>query len=180
MHMSDLRRALRRLRLLRGMKQSHLAELLGVTQTTVSRWERGILAMPPAQQIAAQRLLALPPHPAQDAALKRLVESSTLKLHLICDRTHRLLAVSPARRIEWQVDPAELSGRSMLVYASAEILAAEATLGERGWYDGRLSSLAIDTGANADPLVPIRPGRALWERIMLADGTAARLVTAIA
>lgn len=170
---------LRRLRLLRGMKQSHLAELLGVNQATVSRWERGQLAMTPAQEAATQRLLATPPPPSQDAVLKRLVESSTLKVHLICDRTHRLLAASPARRAEWRGDPADFLGRSLLVYASPEILAAEAALDGLGWGEGRLASLTIETGRNDNPLLPIRPGHALWERIPLADGTPARLVTAL-
>ncbi|MDQ0470677.1 helix-turn-helix transcriptional regulator [Labrys wisconsinensis] len=170
--------ALRRLRRLRGMKQSHLAELVGVSQGTVSRWERGLLPLSAAQEAAVERRLAA--GPAGDAALRRLVESSAAKVHLICDRTHRLLAASPARRAEWRLDIAELLGRPLIAYASPEILAAEATLAERGWHEDRLACLALDTGANGDALLPIPPGRVLWERILLADGSAGRLVTAIA
>lgn len=177
--MNDPGRALRRMRALRGMKQSHLAELLGVTQSTVSRWERGALAMSTSQEAAARRLLRSDCDPARDAALKRLVENSTLPVHLICDRTHRLLAASQERRAAWRTDPGSLFGRSMLVYASSEILAAEARLEALGWHDGALSRLAFDTGANDDPSVPIRPGRVLWERIALADGTTGRLVTTL-
>lgn len=172
-------RTLRRLRVLRGMKQAHLAELLGVTQATVSRWERGELVMTRSQAAAAERLLVSVPDPAQDAALKRLVESSSLKVHLICDRTHRLLAASPARRAEWRGDSADFLGRSLLVYASPEILAEEERLDALGWRDGRLASLAVETGSNGDALLPIRPGRALWERLPLADGSPARLVTTL-
>jgi transcriptional regulator with XRE-family HTH domain len=169
---------IRRLRLVRGMKQAHLAELLGVGQTTVSRWERGLLPLPARRLAALERLLA--PAPAQDAALKRLVESSTAKVHLICDRTHRLLAASHPRRGEWRADPGEFLGKSLLPYASVEILAAEAALGELGWHHDRVASLVVDTGANGDPVLPIRPGRVLWERIMLAEGMAGRLVTTLA
>ena len=173
-------RTLRRLRLLQRMKQSHLAEQLDVNQTTVSRWERGLLPMSWEQQAAAWRLLAVRPDPAQDAALKRLVESSVRKVHLICDRTHRLLAASFVRQAEWRTDPADLLGKSLIGYASPEILAAEATLDNLGWHDGRVSCLTVETGANTNTEVPIAPGRALWERIMLADGSAGRLVTTLA
>ena len=175
--MAPFGQALRRLRQLRGMKQSHLAELLGVTQSTVSRWERGDLDLSSAQRLAVQRLLEARPAPAQDAALKRLVETSTLKVHLVCDRTHRLLAVSPPRRADWRRSPSELLGTCMLVYATPEILAAEASLDSRGWYEDRHGALRIDTGTNAE--LPIRPGSALWERIPLADGSMGRLVTAL-
>ena len=168
------------MRLLRDMKQSHLAHLIGVTQATVSRWERGLLILSEAQQAAAQRLLVAPPDPAQDAALKRLVQSSFRGVHLICDRTHRLLAASRVRQAEWRANPAEFLGRSLLGYASPEIRAAEARLGELGWHEGRLSHFIVDTGPNGHPIVPIRSGRVLWERIMLADGIAGRLVTTIA
>lgn len=175
--MTPFGRALRRLRLLRGMKQSHLAGLLGVTQSTVSRWERGDLEMSLAQRLAVQRLLEARPDPAQDAALKRLVEGSARKVHLVCDRTHRLLAVSTPRMADWRRPATELLGTCMLVYATPEILAAEASLDACGWYDDRQGALRIDTGTNVE--LPIRPGSALWERIPLADGSMGRLVTAL-
>lgn len=172
--------ALKRLRLLRGLKQSHFAELMGVHQATVSRWERGEWPLSKAQQAAAHRLLAAARDPRQDAALRRLVESSSRKVHLVCDRTHRLLAASPARQAEWRADAAEFIGRSLIGYASEEILAAEARLDGLGWHEGALAALEIDTGATTDPVIPILRGRVLWERIALADGSAGRLVTTIA
>lgn len=168
---------LRHLRRLAGMKQLHLADLMGVTQPTVSRWENGTLPLTVEQTRTLQEIFAARPDPAQDAALKRLVETSMAPVHLICDRTHRLLAASPARAADWRADPADYLGRSLLVYASDEILAAEARLNDMGWHDGELASLAFDTGANDDLDIPIRPGPMLWERVRLSDGSAGRLVT---
>ena len=172
--------ALRQMRLLRGIKQTHFAQLMGVNQATVSRWERGQLPLSAAQQAMAHRLLAAACDSTQDAALKRLVESSTRKVHLVCDRTHRLLAASQSRQAEWRADAAECMGRSLIGCASEEILKAEATLEGLGWHVGELSSLEIATGANADRIIPILPGRVLWERIALADGRAGRIVTTVA
>ena len=168
---------LRHLRRLAGMKQAHLAERMGVAQSTVSRWESGELPPTPEQTRALQAIFATPPDPAQDAALKRLIETSTSPVHLICDRTHRLLAASPVRAADWRVDLSDYLGRSLLIYASAEILAAEARLGDLGWHDGGPGSLAFDTGANGDPDIPLRAGPMLWERLRLSDGSAGRLVT---
>lgn len=172
-------RALRRLRLLRGVKQGDLAARLGVNQTTVSRWERGLLPMTP-QQVAAIRAMLGVPDPALDRVLRGLVESSSRALHLICDRTHRLLAVSPAREAAWRVSFRELAGRPMIGFASPEILLAEAALPDHGWGAGGADSLVLETGANQDGDVPIRPGRVLWERLLLSDGAPVRLVTTLA
>lgn len=171
-------RALRRLRLLRGVKQGDLAARLGVNQTTVSRWERGLLSVTPQQEAAILAVLGRP-DPAGDRVLRGLVESSFRKLHLICDRTHRLLAVSPAREAEWRISFRDLAGRPMIGFASPEILAMEATLARHGWGEGGADSLELQTGANQDCNVPIRPGRVLWERLLLSDGTPARLVTTL-
>ncbi|QND12693.1 helix-turn-helix transcriptional regulator [Rhizobium leguminosarum bv. trifolii] len=170
---------IRRMRLLRSMKQEHLAELLGVNQATVSRWERNQLALSAEQAAKLERIFSSPQHAVVDAALKQLVEDSVRPVHLICDRTHRLLAASRPRQTEWRAPLGAFLGRSLFSYASAEIAAAEQSLEERGWHEGRLSSVTFDTGANGNALLPIATGRVTWERIMLSDGSAGRLVTTI-
>lgn len=174
--MSFTARILKRLRLLRGMKQSHLAELLNVAQATVSRWEAGLLKPSERQQAALERLFAEFAPSAADAALKRLVETSFARLHLICDHSHRLLAVSPLRRSEWR---REMLGTPMFRYASEEIRRAESALESLGWYESGTASLVVETGPNGRDDVPIAAGQVLWERIPLADGAMARLVTTL-
>ena len=169
---------MRRLRLLRGMKQRHLADLLAVDQATVSRWERGQQAMSDSTRRAAERLLA-PADAEQLDILRRLVESSTSRAHLICDETHRLIATSPARRAEWR-QATRLCGRSLFAYASPSIRKMEKALDALGWRDGRLSRLEFEIDGNNSSVVPIAPGMVRWERIALANGATFRLVTTLA
>ena len=177
--MNEFGRALRRWRRLRGVKQSHAAELFGVAQPTLSRWERGQQRLPEAAARKLEQLLAAPLDSAGDAGLRRLVESSALPVHLICDLTHRLLAASPTRFARWKVDAADLRGASLWRFATKEIHEAESRLGALGWYDDRAAELRFWTGANHDPVVPIEPGVLVWERLGLSDGTLARLVTSM-
>lgn len=178
--MNEFGRALKRWRCLRGVKQSHAAELFGVTQATLSRWERGHHRIPEEAARQLARLLGAPLDSAGDAGLRRLVESSTLAVHLICDLSHRLLAASPARCAEWTADPAELRGVSLWGFATDEIRQAESRLGEAGWYDDGAARLRFWTGPNDSPVVTIVPGILVWERLQLSDGTLARLVTSTA
>lgn len=178
--MNEFARALRRWRRLRGIKQSHAAELFGVTQATLSRWERGYHRIPETARSRLEHRLAARLDPAHDAGLRRLVESSSLPVHLICDLSHRLLAASPSRFAEWRADAAELRGTSLWRFASDEIRAAESRLCALGWYDDGAAELRFWTGANHDPVVPIDPGMLVWERLQLSDGTLARLVTSVA
>ncbi|MBN9087524.1 MAG: helix-turn-helix transcriptional regulator [Reyranella sp.] len=178
--MNEFGRALSRWRRLRGVKQSHAAELFGVTQATLSRWERGYHRVPDAAARKLTALLAAPLDSASDAGLRRLVESSALPVHLICDLTHRLLAASPSRFAQWTADAADLRGTSLWRFATDEIHLAESRLGELGWYDDGTTEMRFWTGANHDPLVPIEPGVLVWERLALSDGTLARRVTSVA
>lgn len=177
--MNEYGRALRRWRRLRGLKQSHAAELLGVTQATLSRWERGHHRLPEAAERKLSHLLRAPLDSAGDAGLRRLVEGSALSVHLICDLTHRLLAASPPRVVNWAADLAEMRGQSLWRYATDEIRAAESRLGELGWYDDGVAQVSFDNGANDSAIVPIEPGMLVWERLQLSDGTLARLVTSL-
>ncbi|RWX15632.1 XRE family transcriptional regulator [Rhizobium hidalgonense] len=170
---------IRRMRLLRSMKQQHLAELLGINQATVSRWEQDQLSLSPQQAVRLERIFSSSQHAAADTSLKRLVEDSVRPVHLICDVSHRLLSASRPRQAEWRAPLAAFLGRSLFSYASAEIAATEQSLDERGWHEGRLLSLTFETSANDDASMPIAAGRVTWERITLSDGSAGRLVTTV-
>ena len=69
-----------------GYKQAYVAQLAGVNQATVSRWERGNIK--PGRKHAEAVLRALSPARGSDTTLRRLVESSTLTAHLINDVDH--------------------------------------------------------------------------------------------
>lgn len=178
--MKEFGRALKRWRHLRGVKQGHAAEILLVTQPTISRWERGHHRPTEAEAQRLSHLLEAPLDSAGDAALRRLVENSRLSVHLICDLTHRLLAASQPRCRSWRRTADELRGASLWCFATDEIRAAEAGLANIGWHDEATPSFTFWTGPNDSKVVPIEPGPLIWERIQLSDGTLARLVTSLA
>ena len=159
------------------MKQAHAAELLGVTQSTVSRIERGELKPAGALRNRLLDLVSARIDPARDAALRRLIEGSATPVHLVCDLTHRLLAASRPREREWRRTATELRGQPLWRYASEAIRSAEARLPDLGWgeRDGA-HALTFVTGANGLDELRIVPGVLIWERILLSDGSPARLV----
>lgn len=171
-----LGRSLRAWRAVRRIKQAHAAEILGVSQATISRWESGALAPSRREALRLADLLAARPESDADRALLELVESSAEPTHLVCDLSHRLLAASPVRSREWGLPKEDLMGVSLWRYASAAIVAAEAGLGEVGWYEALPPSVTVETDANDSNEVPIRPGRMSWTRLRLSDGRFARLV----
>ncbi len=171
--------ALRRFRRLNMIKQSAVAERLGVSQGCVSKWESGAHRPDPTQGDRIVQLISASAGNDHDAALKRLVESSKRPVHLICDSTHRLLAASRSRAASWRTDVSELIGRSLWPFASPEIEAAESGLLESGWFERPYQSLELRTGGNGRLDVPVPPSRVLWESLLLADGRVGRLTTTI-
>ena len=161
-----------------GFKQSHVAELLGVAQATISRWERGELEISP-ERIEYLNRCANNAPPTTDCHLKRLIRHSLSPIHLICDTTHQLLAASPARLQEWGPQASELCGQSLWQFATDEIREAEQRLSNIGWCEGLTRSAVTYTRGREERGLRIFPGWLLWERVPLADGGVGRLVTTI-
>lgn len=173
---STLGRCLKQWRAVQRCKQSHVAEKLGVSQGTVSRWENGVQTPNSDERSKLLSLLSARLSSAADRQLARLVRTSALPVHLICDLTHGLLACSPGRARQFRVDLPDLIGVSLWPAATPDIERAEAQLSGLGWYDGVGLVHEGHTRARAGPLVTIREGRFRWTRFRLSDGTFARLV----
>ncbi|MBY4834045.1 helix-turn-helix domain-containing protein [Burkholderia dolosa] len=177
LHTPPLGPQLKRWRVLHRIKQSHAAELFGVAQSTISRWEAGIQQMSADERATAERLLAAHLDSAGDHALARLIAGSAGRMHLVCDLTHRLLACSPLRAAEFSQPLPLLLGTSLWRYATPEIVRMESALDTLGWHDrAGPPSVEFDTGTNASRVVPIRGSRCRWTRMTLSDGSAVRLV----
>ncbi len=168
--------ALRSWRRLRRIKQEHLAELLRVAQTTISRWEAGTQVPDASQRARLRELIAARLDAAADAELGRLVRSSPDPVHLVCDATHALLAASRARERGFVAPLAELLGQSLWRHAGPGIVAAEYSLRDLGWYEPAPSALVLRTGGNTSREVPIADGMCRWTRMQLSDGSFARTV----
>lgn len=172
-------RALRRFRRLNAIKQSHAAEFFNVSQATISRCESGVHE-PEAQQrehIAA--MIAAHSGDAADGAWKRLIETSSLPVHMVCDATHRLLAASPARVASWGENADAFLGKSLWRFASREIVLAEASLEALGWYEQPFKQLCFQTGENESDVIKVMPSVMLWETVPLADGRVGRITTTV-
>ncbi|MDC7809419.1 XRE family transcriptional regulator [Sphingomonas koreensis] len=180
LHDLPLGRALRRFRRLNGIKQGHVAELLAVSQAAVSRWESGIHEPEAHQRERILDLIAANASNDADATLKRLIESSILPVHLVCDATHNLLAASPERTRSWGAGADAFIGKSLWRFASPEIVAAQEGLQNRGWFERPCQRMQFETGANDSDLVTVLPGTLLWETIPLADGRTGRISTTLA
>jgi transcriptional regulator with XRE-family HTH domain len=182
LHCGDERalgRSLRTWRALRRIKQQHAAELLGVSQATVSRWENGQAPPDPGEAARLRTLMAARLDSAADFVLARLVQHSAEPVHLICDFTHRLLAASRAREAQFKVPTATLMGTPLWRYASEEIVVAEGRLAEHGWFEPGPPCIEFRTGGRDSDKLVIHPCDMRWVRFQLSDGSFVRLVESI-
>ncbi len=168
--------ALRRWRALNRIKQAAVAEELGVSQTTISRWENLEQAPEPREVRRLMRLITAAPKASSDIALIDLVRSAAAPMHLICDLTHRLIAASPSRLATWRVSADELIGTSLWRFASEGIRSGEDALVGQGWYEPIASDVTVETECVSFPELTIDAARIRYARMPLADGGFARLV----
>lgn len=172
-------RALRRFRRLNAIKQSHAAEFFKVSQATISRWESGAHEPEAVHRERIIAMIAAHAGNAADGALKRLIETSNLPVHIVCDATHRLLAASPARVAGWSKGADAFLGTSLWRFASREIVSAEASLEALGWYEHPFKQLRFQTGENESDVIKVLPSEMLWETMPLADGRVGRITTTL-
>lgn len=170
-------RFLRQWRRTSDIKQSRLADILGVTQATISRWENGTQRPAPLQYDLIDQMMTRKRNFRLDQAIKRLVTHSNQRVHLIEDRSHRLLCASNARQEEWQRDCNSLIGTSLWRFATPEIATAEKSLHELGWHEDQADHLTFQTSRRDGAPMRIVDSFILWERFFLSDGTAVRLTT---
>jgi transcriptional regulator with XRE-family HTH domain len=171
---------MRRVRLLRGMKQAYLAELMTISQSQISRLESGEHIPSPDLRTRILSFIAACADSSVDRNLRRLVETASFPVHLICDATHVLLAASPSREAEWRARVEGFRGSSLWRFATDEIAEAESKLGDNGWFDGLEDQcLLVATTGNGSQEMRILPSILEWERIALSDGRMGRLVTTV-
>jgi len=170
---------LRRLRRVREIKQGHFADLIGVSQGTVSKWETGE-ARPSSKQI--ERIIQIftqEPAVTKDAWLRRLVMHSDRQVHVMTDASHQLLAASQPRINEWQRDYVDVASLPLSASLPDDIAAAETWLLEHDHPTVCLTPLVVAIDGRKGGPFDIDPGLLLWERLLLSDGTWVRLVTNI-
>lgn len=173
---SSLGLSLRRWRVLNRIKQHVLAHELGVSQSRISRWESGRSHPNHKDCLRITTLLRARADSAADNALLHLVSRSSEPVHLVCDLTHRLLAMSPAREREWRAPVSEFLHRPLWRFATDGIRSVEHRLADFGWFEPLNDDVVYWTEAADFPEMSIPESQIRISRLQLSDGSFARLV----
>lgn len=164
---------MRRWRRLGRIKQAAAAELLGVSQATVSRWENGITAPDPEER-RRLRALILRQTLRGDRFLRHVVERAP-GLVAAVDRNSVVLAGSAAFGRVNRRSQAELVGFDFRPLVRGPLVEALKRIEDAGFYEGEVASVRV--------VLPVRNADgdeiftdSLWTPYRLEDGTIARLI----
>lgn len=165
---TDWAAQLRRFRRLRAIKQAALAEMLGVDQATISRWESG-RQLP---DLGIQRRLRALMQGAgsRDETLIGHWVDAAVGNTLLVDAARSMRAASPEFRGLHGLESGALGGTALPMFGEEmEALWWEAV--KRGFFEGELASVTVVSRFNL--LSGERrevPGHSLWTPIHLSSG----------
>lgn len=155
-----------RLRAARGWKQAALAELMGVDQATVSRWERGLQSPDVASRRRLARLFQRE-HPPGDRAALLAVEASPHPF-LAFAGDLAVVAASPSVGDFFGIGLAELRAGGMAQLLSGDLAEALARAEAAGIWVGAVAGVSFV--ARVARHGEVRPARFLWTPVILSQG----------
>lgn len=177
--MADWGAQLRRFRRLRSLKQTALAELIGVDQATVSRWERGQQSPDLGMQQRLRDLLRRI-EPGEEVLLKHWINAS-VGYTVLCDEDRVIRAASPSYCSIHGLSSTEVLGLSSIPVFTAELERALWLTADRGFFEGEVASATVVGRVNALSGRPRDiPGISVWTPVPLTDGRVLRRVDRIA
>lgn len=168
---------IKRIRVLREMKQCTLSSLFGVSQSTVSKWENDTLEISNPHLEKLINLCTASIDSQLDQWICRLVENSKVPVHLMCEVSHVPLVASDKRIEEWGCELSDLLGRPLSTDLPNDIVTAEIQYREAIFNDPNLSTYHVETIGRQYGDYRINPAKMVWERVRLSGGEWARLVT---
>lgn len=170
---------LRRFRRSRALKQSALAEMIGVDQATVSRWETGRQSPDLGMQRRLRGLMRRM-EPREEALLKHWINAS-VGYTVLCDQDRIVRAASPSYCKIHGVSAAAVLGASTVPVFTAELERALWQTVDEGFFEGDVASVTVVSRVNAlsgrDRGVA---GISVWTPVPLSDGQILRRVDRIA
>jgi len=164
---------------LRALKQTAFAELIGVDQATISRWESGRQSPDLAMQ---QRLRDLMRRidPGEEVLLRHWINAS-VGYTVLCDEDRVIRAASPSYCSIHGVSATEVLGRSTIPTFTAELERALWLAVDRGFFEGEVASATVVARTNALSGKPRDiAGISVWTPVPLTDGRVLRRVDRIA
>jgi transcriptional regulator with XRE-family HTH domain len=170
---------LRRFRRLRSLKQTALAELIGVDQATISRWESGRQNPDLAMQHRLRDLMRRI-EPREEILLKHWINAS-VGYTVLCDEDRIIRAASPSYCSIHGLSSADVLGLSSIPVFTAELERALWLAIDRGFFEGEVASATVVGRANALSGQSLDiPGMSVWTPVPLTDGRVLRRVDRIA